>query len=131
MTKEDIRRIPKLSRLIERDELQLKTLLDKAQSVPSLNADEKVQTSKIKDRMKYVDAAVDLETELKEKREELELLQVEASEWIDTLDTSLEKRIFKMLLIKCYTWDEITELIGYSRRRLFQIRDIVIATKTE
>ena len=77
--------------------------------------------------MKYADAAVDLEIELQVKRDELNELKDDAMDWIETLETQLDRRIFRMRLIKCFTWDEIAELIGYSRRRTFAIAERIIA----
>ena len=130
MTRDKIRRIPELNNRIMRDEAQLRYLKEKATAVPALSVNEKVQTSQTSDRMKYADAAVDLELELKVKRDELKELMEEAGEWIQTLNTPLERRIFKMRLHKCFTWEEIAELIGYSRRRTFQIVETVLQDKT-
>ena len=131
MTREIIRRIPQLNNKILRDEAQLRELKEKATAIPTLSASEKVQTSRNLDRMKYADAAVDLEKELGDKRDELKELMEEAELWIDTLDTSLDRRIFRLRLLRCLTWDEIAELIGYSRRRVFEIAEIVIQNKAE
>ena len=130
MTRETIRRIPELNNQILRDEAQLRYLKEKATSVPALSTKEKVQSSRQNDSMKYADAAVDLEVELVKKRDELRELTEEAIEWIETLDTSRERRIFRMRLIQCYTWEEIADLIGYSRRRTFEIAESVIQSKT-
>ena len=131
MTREDIRRIPELNNRILRDEAQLRYLKEMATAVPALSADERVQTSKKYDRMKYVDAAVDLELELKDRIDELKELKEEAGEWISTLDTSLEKRIFKLRLKACLTWDEVADIIGYSRRRTFEIVEKTLKDKAE
>ena len=131
MTREDIRRIPELNNAILRDEAQLRYLKEKSTAVPAISTKEKVQGGTSQDRMKYADAAVDLEVELRIRWDELRELQEEAGEWIKTLDAPLERRIFKMRLIKCFTWDEIAELIGYSRRRTFEIAERIITTRTE
>ena len=131
MTRETIRRIPELNNKILRDKAHLRYLREKATAVPALSVNERVQTSKKNDRMKYSDAAVDLEAEIKQKMNELESLQKEAKEWIGTLDTAFERRIFLMRLYRCLTWEEIAELTGYSSRRILQIAADVIQNNTE
>lgn len=131
MTRDEIKRIPELNNRIMRDEAQLRYLKERATAVPALSQQERVQTSRVSDRMKYADAAVDLEVELRYRKDELKELMEEAGEWIKTLDTSLEKRIFKLRLHKCYTWEEIAELVGYSSRRVLQIVENVINNKAE
>lgn len=130
MTREQIRLIPELNKKILHDEAHLVYLKEKATAVPALATNERVKSSKTNDSMKYADAAIDLEAELMQKRAELKALKDEATIWIETLESPLERRIFVMRLIKCFTWDEIADLIGYSRRRIFQLKEAVIKTKT-
>lgn len=131
MTRENIKRIPDLNNKILHDEAQLRYLKEKATAIPALTAVERVQSSRKIDSMKYADAAVDLEIELRQRRDELRELTEEAMEWIMTLKTPLERRIFRLRLIKCFTWDEIAELIGYSRRRTFAIAERIINQNAE
>lgn len=131
MTRETIRKIPQLNNKILRDEAQLRELKEKATAIPSISANERVQSSRNYDRMKYADAAIDLEVELRVQRDELKELKEEAGEWINTLDTALERKIFSMRLWKCLTWEEIAELTGYSSRRILQIAAVVIQNKAD
>lgn len=132
MTREDIRRIPELNNRILRDEAHLRYLKEKATAIPEMPYDrEKVKTNKKMDRMRYADEAVDLEIEIEYRREALKEMQKDATLWIDTLDSYFDKRIFRLRLIKCLTWEEIADLIGYTSRRVYQIAERVINDKID
>lgn len=121
ITRDEIRRIPKLHKSIERDREQLLYLYEKATCIPSLNIHERVQTSPTNQSNKYIDAAVDLADEIREKQTELEELQVRASLFIETVDDDLTKRMLRMRYIKCYTWETVGDLLGYVPRWLMRL----------
>lgn len=121
ITREDIRYIPRLHKLIERDKEQLLYLREKATSIPSLEIHERVQTSPSNQSNKYVDAAVDLAKEIADKEDELAELQMKASEFIETVDDDLTRKVLRMRYIKCYTWETTGELLGYVPRWIMRL----------
>lgn len=121
ITREEIRSIPRLHKLIERDKEHLIFLREKATSIPSLEIHERVQTSPSNQSNKYVDAAVDLAREISEKEYELAGLQTKASEFIETVDDELTKKVLRMRYIKCYTWETTGELLGYVPRWIMRL----------
>ena len=121
ITREEIRYIPRLHKLIERDREQLVYLQEKATCIPSLQIHERVQTSPSNQSNKYVDAAVDLAKEISEKESQLEELQIRAALFIETVDDELTRKVLRMRYIKCYTWETAGELLGYVPRWLMRL----------
>ena len=119
ITKEELRSIPGLHKSIQRDKEQLRFLHEKATSLPSqLTGTEKVQSSHDNNAGKYIDAAVDLEKEIREKELQLLDLQKEAAEFMNTIDAVLTRKVIRYRYMNCYNWDEIATLLGYEVRWL-------------
>ena len=122
ITREDIRRIPDLHRRIIRKQEQLLYLREKATSVPSgLSDTERVQSSPGNSAGRYVDAAIDLNSEIMQDMRELDELKQKASLFINTLpvDTDTERLTVKILryrYLQCCTWDETADILGYAIR---------------
>ena len=121
ITREEIRYIPRLHKLIERDREQLVYLQEKATCIPSLQIHERVQTSPSNQSNKYIDAAVDLAREIREKESQLEELQIRAALFIETVDDELTRKVLRMRYLKCYTWETAGELLGYVPRWLMRL----------
>ena len=134
MTREEIRKIPELHKSITRKIEQLRYLEEKATAVPSgLSEGERVQTSPNNDAGKYVEAAADLNREILQDQMELLELQRKAALFIETLpmDTEIQKLTVKILryrYIKCYSWDEVSDLTGYQRRYIQRLEFDVVDT---
>lgn len=119
ITKDEIRSIPELYKSIQRDKEQLSYLNEKATSVPSgLSDKERVQTSPNNTAGRYVDAAADLQREIAVKERELSELQKRAKEFIETVKDPFARKILRMRYLKCYTWDVIADLLGYTERHV-------------
>ena len=122
MTAKELRQIPQLHRQIERDMEQLVYLQEKATSIPSTVTErERVQTSPSGGGNRYVEAAIDLERDIRRKRDLLEELQTEAARFIHLMpfETETERltvRVMRYRYLKCYTWEEIADLLGYQAR---------------
>ena len=117
ITRDEIRRIPELHKSIERDKKTLLFLREKATCIPSTITDqERVQTSHSNHGNKYVEEAVDLSKEIREKEGELMRLQRQAKSFISTVEDPLARKILKLRYLKCYTWDEVAEISGYDVR---------------
>ena len=126
ITREEIRRIPELHKSIKRDKEQLLFLREKSTSIPSLNDTERVQTSPSNNVNKYIDEAIDLDKEIQRKEAELLELQIKAGLFIKTVEDPLARKILKFRYLKCYTWEEVSELTGYVTRwvRLVEFKAI-------
>lgn len=122
ITRDEIRKIPELHKLIERKTEQLRYLQEKATAVPSgLSEGERVQTSPSNTAGKYSDAAADLNREIRQDQLELAELQSRVSLFIETLPTDTETqrltvKVMRYRYIKCYHWWEVSEFLGYDER---------------
>ena len=127
MTKEELRTIPKLHTQIKRKEEQLLYLSEKATAIPSIMPDpNKVQTSPSNNANKYSDAAIDLAGEIEADKARLDELKGLAKVLIANMPRTcgrerLAVKVMKYRYIKCYTWDEIADRMGYSRDRVAHI----------
>ena len=122
LSKSDIRRIPELYKQLQHDREHLRYLREKATSVGSTTQNsEKVQTSPSNDSMRYIDAAVDLEREIREKELELLDLQSAAAEFRKNLTDPLQRQVIRYRYLKCCTWEQVADLLGYSVRRVYQV----------
>ena len=129
ISREEIRSIPERHRKLEREREQLDYLREKAVSLGALATDkERVQTSPDPDAMKFVDAAIDLEREIRADETELIDLQKRAEMWIGTVYGKLPRKILRYKYINCYTWNQIGELLGYSERYLQQIESDALSS---
>ena len=124
ITRDELRQIPYLYRQIERDKEQLRYLREKATSIPPTLPDhERVQTSPSGGGNRYVEEAVDLNRDIQKKELHLIELQTEAEKLFHSLPkkTETEKLTLKVLryrYLKCCTWEEISELLGYAERHI-------------
>ena len=122
ITREELRSIPKLHKSIQRDLCHLDYLREKATCIPSTTTDhEKVQTSPSNQGNKYIEAAVDLSKELEQKQKQLDELKLKATLFIETIPERQHRRVLEYRYIKCYEWQEISDLLGYTERRVCQI----------
>ena len=123
ISQEELRTIPRLHKQIERDKEQLRYLREKATAIKSaLDIDgERVQTSPENNANKYIEAAVDLDSEIQDKSTELIELQRRAKDFIDTVQDGFAAKILKHRYLKCREWDEIADLLGYDARYLQRI----------
>ena len=133
ITREEIRSIPDIHKLIQRQTEQLRYLNEKATSVPSgLAEGEKVQTSPDNSAGKYIDAAADLNREILQAQTELLELQRKAALFIETLPTDTETqrltvKVMRYRYIKCYHWWEVSKLLGYDERWIRRIESQCIS----
>ena len=124
ITRDEIRRIPELHKSILRDKEQLIFLREKATSIPSSFSDrERVQTSPNFGGNKYVEEAVDLNKDIQRKELLLVELKGKAKEFIFSLPCETEtdrltRKVLKYRYLKCYTWEDIAELVGYYERHI-------------
>lgn len=121
ITRDELRSIPELHKSILRDKERLRILREKATSIPSLSDQERVQTSPSSSGNRFVEAAVDLKREIQAKEIQLTELQDKAKSFICSLPnkTDAEKLTRKVLsyrYLKCYTWEEISEVVVYAPR---------------
>lgn len=121
ITRSEIRSIPELHKSIQADKERLRVLREKAVSLPAMSDQERVQTSPNGGGNKYVEAAVDLNREIQEKEIQLIDLQGRAKTFIyslpvDTETQRLTRKVLKYRYLKCYTWDEIADLVVYATR---------------
>ena len=124
ISREELRQIPGLHRQIIRDLEQLRFLREKATAVPSTLTDqERVQTSNVSSGNKYVEEAVDLSHVIILKQDRLSDMQERASLFIDTVEDELTRKVLRYRYIKCYTWDDTAELLGYAARYLRRLAD--------
>lgn len=128
ITRDEIRSIPEIHKSIQSDKERLRVLREKAVSLPTLSEQEKVQTSPSGSGNKYVEAAVDLNKQIEAKEIALILLQDRARAWIYSLPIDTEKqkltfRVLKYRYLRCYTWEEIAELMVYTVRYLQYIEE--------
>lgn len=122
ISREELRSIPVIHKQIQREQEQLLFLREKATSLPSTLPDhERVQTSPSSNVNRYTEEAVDLNREIQTRLEELTELQIRASVFIDTVEDPLTKKILKYRYLKCYTWNEVSELLGYDARWIQQL----------
>lgn len=133
ITRAEIRRIPELHKSILRDKEQLIFLREKATAIPSTLPDhERVQTSPSGGGNRYVEAAIDLDKDIRRKEHLLAELQTKAREYIESLpnETETERLIHKILryrYLKCYTWEETAELLGYYERHIRRLEYKVVS----
>lgn len=128
ITKEQLRSIPAIYKQIQRDKEQLLFLREKATALPPTLPDhERVQTSPNNYTNRYIEEAVDLDREIQAKQEGLTELQQEARVFIDTITDPLPKKILRYRYLKCYTWNEISELLGYDTRSCYRFESEAIA----
>lgn len=133
ITRAEIRRIPELHKSILRDKEQLIFLREKATAIPSTLPDhERVQTSPSGGGNRYVEAAIDLNKDILRKELLLAELQAKAREYIESLpnETETERLIHKILryrYLKCYTWEETAELLGYYERHIRRLEYQVVS----
>ena len=126
ITREEIRSIPELHKSIQRDKERLRYLREKATSIPSLSDQERVQTSPSGGGNRFVEAAVDLNNEIRAKEIRLTELQGRAKKFICSLpaETEVQKLTLKVLkyrYLRCYTWEEISEVVVYAPRYIQQL----------
>ena len=128
ITRDEIRSIPELHKSIQADKERLRVLREKAVSLPTMSDQERVQTSPSGSGNRYVEAAVDLNKNIREKERQLILLQDRARAWIYSLPIENEKqkltfRVLKYRYLKCYTWEEIADVMVYTVRHLQYIEE--------
>lgn len=129
ITRSELRSIPKLHRQILKDKEHLKYLKEKSTSLPpGFTVGDKVQSSHENNSNKYVDAATDLNKEIKAKEKRLEELQSEAQSFIDTVEDPVKKRMLKYRYIDCCTWTDVSALMGYTERHLYRLEYEALST---
>ncbi len=117
ITRDEIRSIPELHKSIIRDKEQLLFLREKATCIPSSTTDrEHVQSSPSNHGNKYVEAAVDLSHDIQKKEARLATMQQNARGFIETIEDPKARKVLEMRYLKCYTWEEVSELSGYTMR---------------
>lgn len=117
ITRDEIRYIPELHKSIKRDKEQLLFLREKATCIPSSTTDhERVQSSPSNHGNKYVEAAVDLSRDIQKKEALLTELQQNAKTFIETIEEPRARRVLELRYLKCYTWEDVSELAGYTMR---------------
>ena len=139
ITRSELRSIPEIYKQIQKDKEQLRFLREKSTALPSqLTGTERVQSSHANNSGKYVEAAVDLENEIKDEEQILIDLQRRARGFIQALPekTHMERLAKKTMRYRyigfqetvsksgygeCCEWTEIASLLGYDIRYLQRI----------
>ncbi len=122
ITRDEIRSIPELHKQIQRDKEQLRFLREKATCLPSsFTGEERVQTSPSNHGNKYIEMASDMNREILAKEAKLLEIQERASVFINTITDTLARRVMRLRYLKCESWESVSELTGYTERRVQQI----------
>lgn len=114
MNREEILLIPQKYKQLRRKELRLEYLRAKVEGAQAITTEERVQTSPTVS-MAMVDAAVDLEMEIRRDRDELKSLQRGARAEIDKLDGE-DKEIMSLRYLRGLTWSEVACVVAYDVR---------------
>ena len=123
ITREELQAIPYTAKRIERAQAHLDYLHEKATCIPSPSGSygDKVQHSPSNRGNIYIEAAVDLESEIKLLEAELESMKVQAELWIATVKDKTTRKILTYRYIDCMTWDDVADLVGYTVRHTHRL----------
>lgn len=128
LTQENLYRIIRLHKRIQRDSEQLYILKELAEGVGSKPTDSlKVQTSLTEGGNKYAEAAADLSMLLDSEVAEIQLLQDKVNEYLKDKDDTLEFRIIQLRYINCYDWQMISNMLGYTDRHIYRTHNKIVA----
>lgn len=115
MTKEELKRIPEIIKLIKIKEKQLEELSEISVCVPALNTNEKVQSSIISNGFPVSDKKLDLERQLNNDIAKLFELMNEAYKLFSMLPYE-DRLLMEARYIRGLSWREVCEEIKYSWR---------------
>ena len=125
MTKEELKRIPEIIKLIKIKEKQLEELSEISVCVPTLNTNEKVQSSVVNKGMPICDKKIDLERKLLKDKEILIEKRNEALNLIQRLQ-GVERRLMELRYISGFKWEEIAIEMNYTYRHTTRLHGKIL-----
>lgn len=127
MTEEDLKEIRRINAQLKRHRELLEYLTQKAETIPAIQPKERVQTSQVNSGNEAADSAIDVEMEIRKEEKLLREMQEEArSKFTGEKMSFDERRILNLRYLRCMTWEEIGEEVGYSVRQAIRIHDRVV-----
>lgn len=127
MTEEDLKEIRRINAQLKRHRELLEYLTQKAETIPAIQPKERVQTSQVNSGNEAADSAIDVEMEIRKEEKLLREMQEEArSKFAGEKMSFDERRILNLRYLRCMTWEEIGEEVGYSVRQAMRIHGHVV-----
>lgn len=126
MTREELKTIPRIEKLIKYKKEQLEELQELATCVPALNQNEKVQTTVIDRGMSQVDKLIDLELKIKEDQRKLVNLKAEAYDIIRELKGA-ERELMELRYINGKRFEEIATEMNRSYRHVIRLHGRILS----
>ena len=126
MTKEELREIPNIEKIIEDKKEQLVNLKAMAMGIPSIKPKIKVQESTSNKSMAIVAEAVDLEREIEKDIIKLIKMRKKAYYMLDKL-SGTERRLMELRYVNGYKWRVIAEKLSYSLQHVHRIHKRILA----
>lgn len=109
---------------IERKEMILQKLKDRAGSVQAVNYDIKSKSYNLKNIMEdEVCRLIFLEDEIEQMKKEYEEIREKVLQNIDSIDNELYRDIMLLRYIYFKKWDDIADILGYSERHLRRLNN--------
>lgn len=123
ITRDELLAIPYTARRIERERAHLEYLREKATCIPSPSGHygDKVQTSPSHRGNIYIEAAIDLESDIALLEAELSSMKTQAELWVATVRDKTTRKILTYRYIDCMTWDDVADLVGYTVRHVHRL----------
>ena len=125
MTKEELREIPNIEKIIEDKKEQLVNLKAMAMGIPSIKPKIKVQESTSNKSMAIVAEAVDLEREIEKDIIKLIKMRKKAYYMLDKL-SGTERRLMELRYVNGYTWEVVAEKMEMSVRHVYRIHGRIL-----
>ena len=125
MTKEELREIPNIEKIIEDKKEQLVNLKAMAMGIPSTKPKIKVQESTSNKSMAIIAEAVDLEREIEKDIIKLIKMRKKAYYMLDKL-SGTERRLMELRYVNGYTWEVVAEKMEMSVRHVYRIHGRIL-----
>lgn len=113
MTKDELKQLRGIKKLIDYKKRELQELEELSTCVPALNTKEKVQVSIINKGMPLSDKKIDLERQIEKDIDRLISLQKEAYTLIQGLPPR-DRLLIEARYIKAWSWSKVCEETNYS-----------------
>ena len=127
MSKRALKRIPKIIKEVDREEERLAYLLEKADSLPTMSTEERVQSTPKQDSMIIVDAIADLKDRISKKEYRLKQLIDIAGLIISDSNLSADgKDLMRFRYVCGFTWKEVAIIMHYSLRHTLRMHGICL-----
>lgn len=125
MTREELKTIPRIEKLIKYKKEQLEELRELATCVPALNQNEKVQTTIIDRGMPQIDRLIDLDFKIREDQRKLINLKAEAYDIIRELKGA-ERELMELRYINGKRFEEIATEMNRSYRHVIRLHGKIL-----